>query len=211
MLLKRAVGTATNVATNVSTEGVIATLPAIPLTSDAACLLENDIVIDGFLNYTAGAGTTAAVVRVRRGSLVGALVGAAQTHTMSSTPSLAASQPSVPASGTSTTNLVTNPYPFPVTVTLSTFTLTFVYVNGTQVGTTNAAYVVPVNGTISITYSVAGTWAWTTGPLASIAFAADDPASANPLQGQIYVVTLQQTGGTGAGTVNYFVTTVTLD
>jgi hypothetical protein len=30
-----------------------------------------------------------------------------------------------------------------------------------QVGTTNAAYAVPAGGTISITYSVVGTWTWT--------------------------------------------------
>jgi len=211
MLLKRAVGVATAVATNVSTEGVVATLPAAPLPSDAAGLLQSDTVIDGFLNYSAGAGATACVIRIRRGSLTGALVGVGQTHTMGTAPSLAGSQPNVPSSGTATTNLVTNPYAFPVTVTLSTFTLTNVYVNGVQVGTTNAAYAVPANGTISITYSVAGTWAWTTLSIASIAFAADDPSSAAPPEGQVYVVTLQQTGGTGAGTVNYLVTTVTLD
>jgi hypothetical protein len=68
--------------------------------------------------------------------------------------------PGVPASGTATTNLVTNTKGSIVIVTLSTFTLTFVYVNGVQVGTTNAAYAVPAGGTISVTYSVAGTWTW---------------------------------------------------
>jgi len=68
--------------------------------------------------------------------------------------------PGVPASGTATTNLVTNSTGSIVIVTLSAFTLTFVYVNGVQVGTTNAAYAVPAGGTISVTYSVAGTWTW---------------------------------------------------
>lgn len=68
--------------------------------------------------------------------------------------------PGVPSSGTATTNLVTNTKGSIVIVTLSGFTLTFVYVNGTQVGTTNAAYAVPAGGTISVTYSVAGTWTW---------------------------------------------------
>lgn len=68
--------------------------------------------------------------------------------------------PGVPASGTATTNLVTNTKGSIVIVTLSAFTLTFVYVNGVQVGTTNAAYAVPAGGTISVTYSVAGTWTW---------------------------------------------------
>jgi hypothetical protein len=68
--------------------------------------------------------------------------------------------PGVPTSGTATTNLVTNTKGSIVIVTLSGFTLTFVYVNGIQVGTTNAAYAVPAGGTISVTYSVAGTWTW---------------------------------------------------
>lgn len=68
--------------------------------------------------------------------------------------------PGVPASGNATTNLVTNTKGSIVIVTLSGFTLTFVYVNGVQVGTTNAAYAVPAGGTISVTYSVAGTWTW---------------------------------------------------
>jgi hypothetical protein len=68
--------------------------------------------------------------------------------------------PSIPASGTATTNLAVNTYHGTVTVTLSAFTLTFVYVNGVQVGTTNGAYDVPLHGTISITYSVSGTWTW---------------------------------------------------
>jgi hypothetical protein len=211
MLLKRAVGVATAVATTNNTESVIATLPSAPLPADPSCGLQNDIIIDGFLNISAGTGATAVTVRVRRGSLGGALVGVAQLHTMPAAPSISGSQPSVPPSGNATTNLVTNPFPFPVIVTLSTFTLTFVYVNGVQVGTTNAAYTVPAGGTISITYSVAGTWTWTTLSVTSIAFAADDPASGNPNESQVYVVTVQQTGGTGPGTVNYLVTTVTLD
>jgi len=68
--------------------------------------------------------------------------------------------PGVPASGNATTNLVTNNKGSIIIVTLSGFTLTFVYVNGVQVGTTNAAYAVPAGGTISVTYSVAGTWTW---------------------------------------------------
>ena len=68
--------------------------------------------------------------------------------------------PGVPASGTATTNLVTNNYHGAVDVTLSGFTLTAVFVNGVQVGTTNATYTVPAHGQISITYSVVGTWTW---------------------------------------------------
>jgi hypothetical protein len=64
--------------------------------------------------------------------------------------------PSVPAS----TVAVVNNYRGSVDVTLSAFTLTAVFVNGVQVGTTNATYTVPAHGTISVTYSVVGTWTW---------------------------------------------------
>lgn len=40
-------------------------------------------------------------------------------------------------------------------------TLTSVVINGTQAGTTAGSYSLPPGGTISITYSVAPTWAWT--------------------------------------------------
>lgn len=68
--------------------------------------------------------------------------------------------PAVPTSGTATTNLVTNATGTVVAVAISAGTLTFVYVNGSQAGTTAGTYLVPVGGTISITYSVAPTWAW---------------------------------------------------
>jgi hypothetical protein len=70
------------------------------------------------------------------------------------------STPAVPSSGTATTNLVANTTGTVVAVTVSGGTLTFVYVNGVQAGTTAGTYLVPVAGTISITYSVAPTWAW---------------------------------------------------
>jgi hypothetical protein len=70
------------------------------------------------------------------------------------------SSPAVPSSGTATTNLVTNSTGTVVAVTITGGTLTFVYVNGVQAGTTAATYLVPVAGTISITYSVAPTWTW---------------------------------------------------
>jgi hypothetical protein len=66
-------------------------------------------------------------------------------------------QPAVPASTVAQQN--TNQ--FPVQVVLSGFTATAVFVNGIQVGTGNGTYTVPANGSISVTYSVAGTWAWT--------------------------------------------------
>jgi hypothetical protein len=65
--------------------------------------------------------------------------------------------PAVPASTVTAQN--TNAWP--VFVTITGGTLTFVFVNGVQVGTTAGTYVVPAGQTISITYSVAPTWAWT--------------------------------------------------
>ncbi|HMG63096.1 MAG TPA: hypothetical protein VK599_09130 [Streptosporangiaceae bacterium] len=72
----------------------------------------------------------------------------------------AVSSPAVPASGTATANLVANSTGTVVAVTITAGTLTFVYVNGVQAGTTAGVYLVPVGGTISVTYSVAPAWAW---------------------------------------------------
>jgi hypothetical protein len=132
--MKRVVASVTNVASPISTEGVVATLPAAPLPADAGGVLASHNLIDGFINFTAGTGTTAVVLRVRRGSLTGALVGPAQTNVQAA------------------------------------------------------------------------------GVIASIAFSADDSAAgANPPPiGQVYVVTIAQTGGTAAGNTNYAVATLTV-
>jgi ribosomal protein L37AE/L43A len=66
------------------------------------------------------------------------------------------STPAVPA----TTVAVANSSGTVVAVTISGGTLTSVVVNGTAAGTTAGTYLVPVAGTISITYSAAPTWAW---------------------------------------------------
>lgn len=66
------------------------------------------------------------------------------------------SSPAVPA----TTVAATNSTGTVVAVTISAGTLTSVVVNGVQAGTTAGTYLVSVGGTISITYSVAPTWAW---------------------------------------------------
>jgi ribosomal protein L37AE/L43A len=66
------------------------------------------------------------------------------------------STPAVPL----TTVPVTNSTGTVVAVTITGGTLTFVYVNGVQAGTTAGTYLVPVAGTISVTFSVAPTWAW---------------------------------------------------
>jgi hypothetical protein len=70
------------------------------------------------------------------------------------TPAVAA--PGVPLS----TVAVTNNTGTVVSVVISGGTLTNVFVNSVQVGTTAGTYLVPVSGTISITYSVAPTWTW---------------------------------------------------
>jgi hypothetical protein len=69
----------------------------------------------------------------------------------------AVASPAVPA----TTVAAANGTGTVVTVTISGGTLTSVVVNGTQAGTTAGTYLVPVAGTISVTYSAAPTWAWT--------------------------------------------------
>jgi hypothetical protein len=69
--------------------------------------------------------------------------------------------PAVPASTTKVANN-TGQY---AQVTLAGFTSTFVYSydqsgNQVQIGTTNGTYLLPPGYSISITYSVVGTWTW---------------------------------------------------
>lgn len=71
-------------------------------------------------------------------------------------PAPAVASPAVPL----TTVPVTNSTGTVVAVTVTGGTLTFVFVSGTQAGTTAGTYLVPVGGTISVTYSAAPTWAW---------------------------------------------------
>jgi hypothetical protein len=62
-----------------------------------------------------------------------------------------------------TTVAVTNPYATPVaaTITLNGATITGFYVNGVSAGTTAGAYLIPVGGTISATFTGGPpTWAW---------------------------------------------------
>jgi len=71
--------------------------------------------------------------------------------------------PAVPASTVKAAN-TTGQY---VYVTLSGFTATFVYSydqsgNQAQIGTTNGTFLLPPGYSISVTYSVAGTWTWAT-------------------------------------------------
>ena len=64
--------------------------------------------------------------------------------------------PSVPAS----TVAVQNNNPAPVTVVITGGTMTAVIINGITAGTGAGTYTVPPAGAISMTYSVAPTWAW---------------------------------------------------
>lgn len=64
--------------------------------------------------------------------------------------------PAVPA----TTVTATNTSGSVVAVTITGGTLSSVNVNGSQVGTVAGTYLVPVGGTIAITYTVAPGWAW---------------------------------------------------
>jgi hypothetical protein len=103
---------------------------------------------------TAGIGGPTALASAAAGTIIGA----------PATPGVAGMTlvaPAVPSSGSATTNLVTNPYHGTAQVVISGGTLTFVYVNGVQVGVADGTFLVPAHGTISITYSVAPTWAWT--------------------------------------------------
>jgi len=62
-----------------------------------------------------------------------------------------------------TTVAVTNPYATPIaaTVTLNGATITGFYINGVSAGTTAGAYLIPVGGTFSATFTGGPpTWAW---------------------------------------------------
>jgi len=101
----------------------------------------------------------------------------------------AISSPAVPA----TTVAAANGTGTVVAVTISGGTLTSVVVNGSQAGTTAGTYLVPVAGTISVTFSAAPTWAWalpvTNGAVtaggAALPFAAGGTSFA---QGQVLIV-----------------------
>ena len=83
--------------------------------------------------------------------------------------------PAVPAS----TVAVQNPATYPVTVVITGGTMTAVIVNGVTVGTGAGTYTVPAAGAISMTYSVAPTWAWSNpaGPALPIVSATWDGAA----------------------------------
>lgn len=69
----------------------------------------------------------------------------------------AISQPAVPAS----TVAIQNTNQFAVQVVITGGTMTAVIVNGITVGAGAGTYTIPANGAISLTYTVAPTWVWT--------------------------------------------------
>jgi len=71
---------------------------------------------------------------------------------------LASSLVPVPASGTA----FTNPVALGCTVVITGGTVTAVKINGNQVGTADGTYTVPGGAQITLTYSAAPTWTWTT-------------------------------------------------
>ncbi|SRR5216684_905254 len=80
--MKRAVVTTTGLAGAATAEFVVATLPGVPLPSEAGGVLLSHVVVDGFINYSTGTLTTLVTVRVRRNTLTGTLVGPAQAVTV---------------------------------------------------------------------------------------------------------------------------------
>lgn len=103
---------------------------------------------------------TAVPVVNNTGDLVGVTVTGGTVQGLLSTPPVGPTiaQPAVPAS----TGTVTNNNNFPVAVTVSGGTVTVIAVNGTTIYTaTGNTVIVPIGGTIGLTYSVAPTWVWT--------------------------------------------------
>jgi hypothetical protein len=70
--------------------------------------------------------------------------------------SSAVTNPGVPSSGTP----YVSTYNFPVLVTITGGTGTQVNINGVNQGSFDGTYLLPALGTITLTYSVAPTWAW---------------------------------------------------
>lgn len=113
------------------------------------------------------------------------------------------SAPAVPL----TTVAATNSTGTVVQVTITGGTLTFVYVNAVQAGTTAGTYLVPVAGTISITYSVAPTWAWALPPTSASVSAGGNaltfaPTGTNVAYAQNQVLIVDPAGTSDIVTVN---------
>jgi hypothetical protein len=91
--------------------------------------------------------------------------------------------PAVPAS----TVAVVNPAPIPVSVVITGGTMTNVSINGVTAGTGAGTYTLPQGASITMTYTVAPTWAWT----ATSAFGAQAYLQVMSFTGTDATVTLQ--------------------
>lgn len=124
--------------------------------------------------------------------------------------SSAISTPSVPAS----TVAQSNPNPFTAKVVITGGTMTNVSVNGVTQGTGAGTYLVPAFGTITLTYTVAPTWAWTnartlsTAPGAGISSFGLRPASGFTVNAGTITWT---TDASDTGQVAWYLTYVPLD
>lgn len=100
--------------------------------------------------------------------------------------------PAVPGSAAA----IQNPYPFAVTVVISGGTATATTINGQLVGPGDGTYIVPAAGSISVTYSVAPTWAWSLAAPGSNVFITT-PASQVNLSVILAINSSQALGGVG--------------
>lgn len=113
---------ATAVATPVNTEGVVQTL-VVPSNGGPG----SPVDLVGRVNITAGAGTTAVVVRLRRGTTVaGTLLGTAETDTLAATNS-----ESIPINATDTQT---------AEIAQQSYVLTVQQTGGTGAGTVNVGH-----------------------------------------------------------------------
>jgi hypothetical protein len=130
--VKRAVVTVTAQAgTSAAAEYVVATLPAVPLPAEPGGVLLSQVVIDGFINYTPGTSATVVTIRVRRGTLVGTLVGVGQAST-----AVAGAAMAIPISAADPINVASPP-----AVPGQVYVVTAQQTGGAAVGTCNYAVV----------------------------------------------------------------------
>lgn len=76
--MQRVVVSGSAIASPITAEGVVLTLPFVPVEGEASGILWSHLVVDAFVNFTPGTGATQLTVRLRRGTTIaGTLIGAA--------------------------------------------------------------------------------------------------------------------------------------
>jgi hypothetical protein len=76
--MKRVVASGSAIASPVTAEGVILTLPLTPVPEEPGGYLWSHATVDAYINFTPGTGATQLTVRIRRGTTIGGtLIGAA--------------------------------------------------------------------------------------------------------------------------------------